>query len=126
MDFGSVPTLSAFADNIARWSDRYMPPPDEADERLGEFPYLAADYAFMERVPGGTPWIADIHLFGIASTLSFGPAGASINAMVYAVPRLTRGLVRGLFEADLPRLWRSYQAYDEPIARIDPGRLAAQ
>jgi cation diffusion facilitator CzcD-associated flavoprotein CzcO len=126
MDFGSVPTLSAFAGNIARWSDRYTPPPEEADERLGEFPYLAADYAFMERVPGGAPWIADIHLFGIASTLSFGPAGASINAMVYAVPRLARGLVRGLFEADLPRLWQSYQAYDEPIARIDPGRLAAQ
>jgi cation diffusion facilitator CzcD-associated flavoprotein CzcO len=126
MDFPAVPALAGFAGNIARWSDRYLPPAEEADARLGEFPYLAPDYAFQERVPSATPWIRDIHLFGIATTMSFGPAGASINAMVYAVPRLAAGLVRGLFESDLPRLWQEYRAYDVKIAEVDPARLAAE
>ncbi len=124
MDFEATPPLAAFADNIARWSDRYAPPAAEADERLGAFPYLAPDYAVEERVPGETPWIRDIHLFGIATTMSFGPAGASINAMVYAVPRLAQGIVRGLFQADLPRLWEEYRRYDVRIAQLDPAKLA--
>jgi cation diffusion facilitator CzcD-associated flavoprotein CzcO len=126
MDFAAVPMLAGFAHNIARWKDHYAPPADEADERLGEFPYLGADYAFRERAPGATPWIGDIHLFGIATSMSFGPAGASINAMVYAVPRLAKGITRGLFEADLPRLWDDLRRYDVPLAQLDPARLAAE
>jgi cation diffusion facilitator CzcD-associated flavoprotein CzcO len=126
MDHAAVPALAAFHGNIARWADRYAAPAEEADERLAEFPYLAPDYGFLERVAGETPWIRDIHLFGISTTMSFGPAGASINAMVYAVPRLAAGLTRGLFEADLPRLWQDYRAYDVKIAEIDPARLAAE
>jgi cation diffusion facilitator CzcD-associated flavoprotein CzcO len=126
MDYAAVPMLAGFHDNIARWQDRYKPPSDEADERLGDFPYLASDYGFEERVAGSTPWIRDIHLFGISTSLSFGPAGASINAMVYAVPRLAQGITRGLFEADLPRLWAEYRAYDVKIAELDPKRLAAE
>jgi cation diffusion facilitator CzcD-associated flavoprotein CzcO len=126
MDYAAVPMLAAFHGNIARWSDRYAPPAGEADERLGAFPYLAADYGFEERVAGATPWIRDIHLFGISTSMSFGPAGASINAMVYAVPRLAEGIARGLFAADLPRLWAEYRAYDVKIAEIDPARLAAE
>jgi cation diffusion facilitator CzcD-associated flavoprotein CzcO len=126
MDYAAVPMLAGFHANIARWSDRYAPPPDEADERLAAFPYLAPDYGFAEREPGATPWIRDIHLFGISTSMSFGPAGASINAMVYAVPRLAQGVIRGLFEADLPRLWTDYRAYDVKIAELDPKRLAAE
>lgn len=125
-DFDRVPLLKGFAHNIARWSDRYAPPPEEADERLGAYPYLAADYAFEEREPGATPWIRDIHLFGISTTMSFGPAGASINAMIYAVPRLAAGLTRGLFEADLPRLWEELRRYDEPLAVLERPRQAAE
>jgi hypothetical protein len=126
MDYAAVPMLGEFHGNIARWSDRYAPLAEEADERLGAFPYLAADYGFEERVAGATPWIRDIHLFGISTTMSFGPAGASINAMVYAVPRLAQGITRGLFAADLPRLWAEYRAYDVKIAELDPARLAAE
>jgi cation diffusion facilitator CzcD-associated flavoprotein CzcO len=126
VEYESVPMLAGCAHNIARWSDRYTPPEAERDTRLGEFPYLAPDHAFQERVPGETPWIRDIHLFGISTTMSFGPAGASINAMVYAVPRLAAGVTRGLFQADLPRLWDELRAYDVKIAEIDPARLAAE
>ncbi|MGG5887453.1 NAD(P)-binding domain-containing protein [Falsiroseomonas sp. HC035] len=126
MDATRVPELAGCAHNIASWADRYTPPDAEADARLAAFPYLGADYAFEERVPDETPWIRDIHLFGIGTTMSFGPAGASINAMGIAVPRLAAGVTRGLFEADLPRYFESLRAYDVAQVELDPSRLAAE
>ncbi len=108
--------LARAAGNIASWADRYRPPASERDERLGRFPYLADDYALTEKAPGLTPWLANIHLFTIASTMSFGASGSSINAMTTAVPRLVSGVTRGLFRADVEKHWVSFQAYDVPQA----------
>ncbi|MET4385501.1 cation diffusion facilitator CzcD-associated flavoprotein CzcO [Bradyrhizobium sp. F1.4.3] len=118
MNFASRGELSKFAGNIATWADRYQPPENERNARLGRFPYLADDYAFTECVPGETPWISDIHLFAIASTMSFGPSGSSINAMTTAVPKLVHGLTRGLFRADVGHHWASLSAYDVPQAVV--------
>ncbi|MCK1650938.1 NAD(P)/FAD-dependent oxidoreductase [Bradyrhizobium sp. 149] len=118
MNFAGRGELRAFAGNIATWADRYQPPESERNARLGRFPYLADDYAFTERVAGETPWIADIHLFAIASTMSFGPSGSSINAMTTAVPKLVNGLTRGLFRADVAQHWASLCAYDVPQAVV--------
>jgi cation diffusion facilitator CzcD-associated flavoprotein CzcO len=127
MSFAGRGELAKFADNIATWADRYEPPENERNARLGRFPYLADDYAFTERVPGETPWISDVHLFAIASTMSFGPSGSSINAMTTAVPKLVNGLTRGLFRADVERHWASLSAYDVPQAVVTrPARKMEQ
>ena len=118
MDFALRPELARIAGDIARWSDRYDPPENEQDERLGRFPYLAPDYSLMPRRSGQADWMRDIHLFNIAATMSFGPSGSSINAMSTAVPKLVAGLTRGLFQADLERHWSALQAYDVPQAII--------
>jgi FAD-dependent urate hydroxylase len=118
MNFAGRPELRNCAANIATWADRYQPPPDERSPRLSRFPYLADDYALIERIGGKTPWIADIHVFAIASTMSFGPSGSSINAMTTAVPKLVHGLTRALFCADIERHWASFKAYDVPQAVI--------
>jgi cation diffusion facilitator CzcD-associated flavoprotein CzcO len=118
MDFAGRGELAGFAGNIATWADHYQPPEHERNARLGRFPYLADDYAFTEREPGKTPWISDIHLFAIASTMSFGASGSSINAMTTAVPKLVNGLTRGLFRADVERHWASLSAYDVPQAVV--------
>lgn len=118
MNFAGRPELKNCAANIATWADRYRPPPDERSPRLGRFPYLADDYALTERVAGETPWIAGIHVFAIASTMSFGASGSSINAMTTAVPKLVNGLTRGLFRADVERHWASFRAYDVPQAAV--------
>lgn len=125
MDPARAPLLQNYADAIARWSDRYSPPAEEANARLGAFPYLAPDYSFLEREPGQASWIRDIHLFGIGTTMSFGPAGASINAMGIAVPRLAAGITRGLFAADLPAFHQQLLAYDVKQVALDPTRIAA-
>jgi cation diffusion facilitator CzcD-associated flavoprotein CzcO len=118
VDFGARPELAGFAGNIATWGGRYRPPPDEEDARLAAYPYLAGDFAFCEREAGLTPWIRNVHLFAIASTVSFGPSGSSINAMTTAVPKLVAGITRGLFTADLEQHWASFKAYDVPQAIV--------
>jgi cation diffusion facilitator CzcD-associated flavoprotein CzcO len=118
IDFAERPELKNFAANIATWADRYTPPEDEQSPRLGRYPYLADDYALTERVAGVTPWIANVHLFAFASTMSFGPSGSSINAMTTAIPKLVYGLTRGLFRADVERHWNSFKAYNVPQAVI--------
>jgi cation diffusion facilitator CzcD-associated flavoprotein CzcO len=118
VDFSDRSELKNFAGNIATWADRYQPPNDEQSPRLARYPYLADDYAFTERVAGKTPWIANIHLFAFASTMSFGPSGSSINAMTTAIPKLVYGLTRGLFRTDLERHWNSFKAYNVPQAAI--------
>jgi cation diffusion facilitator CzcD-associated flavoprotein CzcO len=125
IDFAARPEFARCAHNIARWADRYTPPSHEQSPRLGEFPYLADDYALCERVPDQTPWISNIHVFAIASTMSFGPSGSSINAMTTAVPKLVHGLTRGLFRSDIGKHWVSFGAYDVPQAVIDRRREPA-
>lgn len=122
-DMALRPELAACAGNIAVWSDRYDPPPAERDDRLAAFPYLDPGFAFTERTPGLTPWIGDIHLFGIGTTVSFGPAGSSINAMTTAVPKLVAGVTRGLFREDLAEHWKELLAYDVPQAELSPAHI---
>jgi cation diffusion facilitator CzcD-associated flavoprotein CzcO len=126
MDAAARPELGGCAGNIATWADRYAPPPGEASERLGEFPYLASDFAFEERRPGETPWIRDIHFFGFGSQLSFGPSGSSINAMAIAAPRVAAGVTRGLFAQEMPRLFDDLCGYDVVQVVLDQGKLAAE
>jgi cation diffusion facilitator CzcD-associated flavoprotein CzcO len=118
MDYAAKPELAAFHGNIATWADRFTPPEDERNDRLGAFPYLSPDYQFVEKVAGRTPWIADVHLFSIASTMSFGPSGSSINAMTTAVPRLVDGVTKGLFAADVEAHWQAFLAYDVAQAEV--------
>jgi cation diffusion facilitator CzcD-associated flavoprotein CzcO len=118
-DLALRPELASFADKVALWRDRYTPPAGEESERLGAYPYLGPDYAFLERVPGEAPYLADIHLFGIGATMSFGPSASSINAMTTAVPKLVLGVTRGLFAGDLQRHWQSVQDYNTPQVDID-------
>jgi glycine/D-amino acid oxidase-like deaminating enzyme len=122
IDFAARPEFARCAHNIARWTDRYTPPAHEQSLRLGEFPYLADDYALCERVAGQTPWIGNVHVFAIAATMSFGPSGSSINAMTTAVPKLVHGLTRGLFRSDIDKHWAHFCTYDVPQAAIDRER----
>ena len=111
IDLGRRPELASIAPHVASWADRYTPPEELRNDRLARYPYLAPDYSLIEKTPGAAPELADIHVFSIASTVSFGPSGSSINAMTTAVPKLVAGLTRGLFLADIDRHWASFDAY---------------
>jgi FAD-dependent urate hydroxylase len=125
IDHGLRPELQCFADDIARWKDRFTPPRDEADERLANFPYLSPTFAFAERTVGAAPWLSNIHCFNFAATMSFGPSGAAIRPLKYAVPRLTQALTRDLFGGDLQHYWDDLQAFIGTEFDGYPARLAA-
>lgn len=116
VDYAARPELAACADAIATWGDRYDPPEGMRDARLARFPYLGPDFSFQEKQPGRAPWISRLHLFSIASTMSFGPSGSSINAMTTAVPKLVDGITRALFAEDIEAYWEDLCAYDVPQA----------
>jgi cation diffusion facilitator CzcD-associated flavoprotein CzcO len=119
------PELRHFANDIARWKDRYAPPPDEADERLANFPYLSPSFAFTALKDGAAPHLANIHCFNFGATMSFGPSGAAIRPLRYVVPRLTQALTRELFRDDLPDYWDDLQAFIGTEFDGYPARLAA-
>ena len=114
MDLSRRTELAAFTHLIATWADRYQPPAELADLRMGAYPYLGSGFEFVEREPGTAPFLRDIHLFDFGATMSFGPSGSSINAMKYAVPRLVNALTRDLFVADIDTHYRALRDYRTP------------
>jgi cation diffusion facilitator CzcD-associated flavoprotein CzcO len=126
MDVAAQPALAPHARLIATWGDRYRPPAGQENPRLAKFPYLTPGFALTERVPGTAPWLADVHLFSFGATVSFGPSGSSINAMKFAVPRLTQSLAADLFRADAEEHYRALIAYDTPEFEVPDEMSAVQ
>lgn len=125
VDLGARPEMTGIAGQVALWGDRYAPPAGEENPRLARYPYLGKGYELLEKVPGTAPWLRHIRLFTYATTVSFGPSGASINAMKFAAPRLVSGLVRDLFLEDVAIHWDSLRAYDLPEFLL-PGEDGAE
>lgn len=115
VDFAARPELAPFADDILAWRDVYMPPPEQANDRLGRYPYLDANGAYREKRAGAAPFLRHLYDFTFAATMSFGASGCSINAMKIAVPRLAAGITRALFLEDVDRHFDSLRAYDENV-----------
>ena len=114
VDLPRRPELAGIAGRVATWADRYAPPPGEENPRLARYPYLGPTYEFLEKRAGDAPWLRHLRLFTYATTVSFGPSGASINAMKFAAPRLVSGIVRDLFLEDVETHWDSLRRYDLP------------
>lgn len=106
------PELARLAPHIARWSDRYTPPPGEAHADLARHPYLGPAFELTERTPGSAPELAHLYNFTFGGLLSMGFGGASISGMKYSLPRLVAGITRSLFLEDR-------EAYFESLARYD-------
>jgi cation diffusion facilitator CzcD-associated flavoprotein CzcO len=126
MDLASRPELAGVAEHVATWADRYCPPPDEANPRLGRYPYLDPGMAFTQKTPGAAPWIEHIHCFNFGATMSFGPSGSSISAMKYAAPRLAAAIVEGLFKADFAVHDARIRTYARPEFDLTFARDTAQ
>lgn len=114
MDLALRPELEGVAEHVATWADRFVPPLGEENARLGRYPYLDEGMAFVEKVPGSTPWVRNIHCFNFGATMSFGPSGSSISAMKYAAPRVASAITGSLFRADFPAHEAMITGYDTP------------
>lgn len=96
-DMALRPEYAALLPHAALWRDRFTPPAEQADERLGRQPYLDRFGGFTERLPGAAPWLGRVFTITSNASLSLGPVAASISAMKYVAPRLVEGVKRRLF-----------------------------
>ncbi len=94
------PELAGFSDQIALWRDRYQPPPGMESAAAGAFPYLSGDFQLMEKDPGAAPYLADIHFYSWAGSVSNGRGSSETTSLRHGVPRMVRALCRDLVRAD--------------------------
>ncbi|HSN98683.1 MAG TPA: NAD(P)/FAD-dependent oxidoreductase [Candidatus Nanopelagicales bacterium] len=106
------PELRSVEPHVARWADRFTPPPGEENDDLLRHPYLGPSFEFQERRPGEAPWVSSVfnYTFGCLPSLGFG--GASISGLKYSLPRLVGGITRQLYVEDRAEHLRSLHAYD--------------
>ncbi len=127
VDLAARPELATLASIVARWSDRYTPPPDYADDRLAALPYLDWGYGFepQEAQEAQAPqdpteqWVRRVFAFNACSAVSHGPHSTSISGHRHALPRLLRGVTNRLLldaEGDLIDDLLGYRSDDLPVA----------
>jgi len=114
VDLRQRPELAAIEAEVARWSDRYTPPPGEENPQLAAYPYVGPHFEFQEKVDGQAPYLKHIYNFTFGATVSAGLGGASISGMKYGLARLVTGITRSFFQEDAELYYNSLLAYDEP------------
>jgi cation diffusion facilitator CzcD-associated flavoprotein CzcO len=108
------PEIAAYADAIATWADRYTPPPALASEELGAFPYLGPNFQFTEKRPGEAPFLADIHCFNHAATLSIGKVAGDIPGISTGAAWLATGIAAEFYNRDIQAHWQILLDFDTP------------
>ncbi len=112
-DLKTRPELEGFEPHIARWADRYTPPPEDAHDDLARHPYLGKSFEFTERRPGEAPYLARLYNYTFGGLLSMGFGGASISGLKYSSARLISGITRSLFLEDSAAHYDSLKAFAE-------------
>jgi cation diffusion facilitator CzcD-associated flavoprotein CzcO len=115
------PELAPHAPFIARWADRYVPPPAERNEALAAHPYLGPAFEFLERDPGTAGYLGRVHNFNTGAVASLGPVCNGITGLKYGVPRLVAGLTKALFLEDAERHLEDLRRYDVALDLPAPG-----
>jgi cation diffusion facilitator CzcD-associated flavoprotein CzcO len=114
VDPAARPEIAAFADRIALWRDRYTPPAALADDELAGFPYLGPKFEFLEKRPGDAPWLADLHCFNHAASLSLGKVSGDIPKISDGAVWLAQAIAADLYGHDIERHWQTLVSYDKP------------
>jgi cation diffusion facilitator CzcD-associated flavoprotein CzcO len=102
VDLERTPELASFANEIARWSDRYAPPGGEEHDENAMFPYLGGAFEFTERHVGRAPFLRDIHCFSNAASQSLGFISSDVPGLSEGAQRLAAGIASHFFVADAP------------------------
>ncbi|MBR0645048.1 FAD-dependent oxidoreductase [Plastoroseomonas hellenica] len=109
-DVALRPELAPMANAIRLWRDAYAPPPGEENAGLAASPYLDGAFACT----GAAPYLARLHIFNYAATLSLGKLSGDIPAIGHGAERLARGICARLFTADVATHTARLDAFEEP------------
>lgn len=117
--------LEGYAGKIALWRDRYQPPPALEQEQLGNFPYLADDFSFLERMPGEAPWLSRIHCFNYGASMSLGKTSGDIPGISEGAAWLARAIAAKFYAENIEEHWQRLLAYETPELKGDEWRESA-
>lgn len=126
-DFAERAELSAIAPHVLSWGERDdFPDHLPSDGPMGQSPYLAEDFTFLERSPGACPALQRIHCFNDAAMLSHGKVSGDIPAVSVGAKRLGRAIAAAFFREDIEAQFDKLQAYDTPELSGDEYAAAPQ
>ncbi|WP_288457266.1 NAD(P)/FAD-dependent oxidoreductase [uncultured Sphingomonas sp.] len=108
------PELGGVADRIARWSDRYTPPPGQRHPLLDAHPYLGPAFELLPRRAEDAAALHGLFAFNYSALASIGLSAAALSGLRHALPRLAKGVADQLFRDDAGALVDAFIAYDEP------------
>ncbi|WP_438445018.1 FAD-dependent oxidoreductase [Gorillibacterium sp. sgz5001074] len=108
------PELRLVEAHIARWSDRYRAPSEQANALIDAHPYLSPGFAFTSRTDEGAKPLHGLFSFNYSALISCGLSASALSGMKYAIPRIVAGVADQLFQDDRERILEGYYAYGEP------------
>lgn len=120
VDLDHAPELAAFAPHIAKWSDRYVPPPGLERPEMAAFPYLGPAFELLPKDAGAPPELGLIHLLNYGAHASHGGIASDIPGVAVAGERLATALVGRFFRDELPAMRAELEAFDEPELETTP------
>jgi hypothetical protein len=112
-DLKTRPELVQLEPYIARWAERYTPPPADQHEDLLRHPYLGPSFEFTERTAGTAPYLSHLYNYTFGGLLSMGFGGASISGLKYSAARLVSGITRSLFLEDSAAHFNALRHFSE-------------
>jgi len=113
-DLALRPELARLHPLIARWSDRFSPPPDEARADLLAHPYLDRRYGFMAREPGAAPWLGRIFCYNYGALVSHGYGVSGLTGLQHSLERVVDGVTGRLYAEDAEAHLSALCAFDRP------------
>ncbi|MEG8220905.1 NAD(P)/FAD-dependent oxidoreductase [Sphingomonas sp. HH69] len=112
-DPGLRPELSLVASSIARWADRFTPPPGSAHALVDAHPYLGEGFELLPRTDDDAAALHGLFAFNYSALISLGLSASALSGLRTALPRLVKGLTDQLFLDDRGVLVADLLAYDE-------------
>jgi len=107
------PELRLVADRIARWADRYCPPPGQANALIDAHPYLGPAFELLPRNDADAQALHGLFAFNYSALISLGLSASALSGLRAALPRVVKGIADQLFLDDRKTLIADLLAYDE-------------
>jgi len=114
VDLDRRPEIASFVPNVKLWADMRSPDEAKANAEAARYPYLGPGFELLEKEPGRTPRLDDIHLFNWGSILSHGALAGDIPGLYIGATRLTQAISHALFKEDAARHVQNMFDQEEP------------
>ena len=107
------PELTAIADDIALWRDRFAPD-DGANPLIDDHPYLGPAFEFQGRTTEGAKRLYGLFAFNYSALASLGLSASALSGLGVALPKLVAGVTAQLFDDNRAPLLDAFLNYTEP------------